>query len=107
MAVYVDELRAVGYTRAGWAGRRTKQACHLMADTEEELEATRKRLGLRPSWRHGDHYDLTYGKRCDAIRLGAVCVTSLELVQLRRAKREAVAKKMFTTEDTESTEQRR
>ena len=87
MSVYVDNLKVVGSIRAGFCGWQDKRACHMMADTEEELETMRKRLRLRPSWRHDDHYDLTECKRADAIRSGAISVSATDLVALRQRRR--------------------
>ena len=89
MAVYVDDLRAIGYYEAGCFGRRARFTCHLMADSDDELEAFRKRLQLRPGWKHRDHYDLTPNKRRQAIHGGAIEVSSAYLVELRQ-KRAAV-----------------
>lgn len=86
MAVYVDQLRPVEYPWAGLVAA-DRRACHLMADTEEELEEFCRRLHLKASWRHGDHYDLTESKRRQAIRLGAVEVDATKLIQLRRRNR--------------------
>jgi len=89
MSVYVDDLKVVGLIRAGFCGWQDKRACHMMADTEEELETMRKRLRLRRSWRHGDHYDLTAHKRKQAIHNGAAGVSSEYLVSLRQSKRQS------------------
>lgn len=66
---------------------RHKQWCHMVSDTsEEELHAFSARLGLKRSWAQlrpkasAAHYDLTPARRALAIRLGAVEVTSRELV---------------------------
>ena len=93
MAVYIDELRPVGSVRSGCFGNRVRYACHLMADTDAELERVRKEIGLRRGWLHGDHYDLPASKRAVAIRQGAVEVPSSELVKLRQRKREAAEAK--------------
>ncbi len=84
MTVYVDELRQVISTQtSGCFGRRAPRSCHLMADTESELEAMAKGLELQKSWRHGDHYDLTANNRRLAIARGAVAVSARYLVRLR------------------------
>jgi hypothetical protein len=50
--------------------------CHLTADTLEELHAFAAKLGMKREWFQDKvdrpHYDLTPGKRLQAIRLGAV-----------------------------------
>lgn len=77
MAVYVDKLQnwpqppKKGAER--WFGN-GKPSCHLTADTLAELHAFSRRLHLRFDWfqsEHGGHYDLTPGKRAEAVRLGA------------------------------------
>jgi len=88
MAAYVDGLREVqSMAISGCFGRRAKKVCYLMADTDAELEDMREDLGLRRSWKHIDHYDLTSTKRRQAIQLGALSVTVRELVALRQKKR--------------------
>jgi hypothetical protein len=95
MTVYVDDA-AIPAT----VGRITSCWSHLIADDRDELHAFAARLGLRRAWfqdpsrtgkplaRPGSraaenwHYDLTAGKRAQAIRLGAVPVTSRQMVQI-------------------------
>ena len=67
----------------------TSRWSHLFADTQEELHAFAERLGLRRSYFQGGpehgrlwHYDVTEGKRCQAIRLGASPVTAFEAVEI-------------------------
>lgn len=76
MSVYVDDAFVEG-DWGKWSG-----GGHMQADTPEELHAFADRLGLKRSWfqtKPGrpwhDHYDLTRGKREQAIRLGAVAET--------------------------------
>lgn len=74
MAVYVDELR--DYTEIAHIKRLpAAHWAHLTADTRAELHAFAARLGLRRAWfqNHATrwHYDLTPGKRVQAVRLGA------------------------------------
>jgi hypothetical protein len=73
MTAYVDDA----FTHGDW-GRWTGGG-HLQADSSEELHEFAARLGLKREWfqsRPGrpelDHYDLTRGKREQALRLGAV-----------------------------------
>lgn len=79
MAVYVDDMRAV-------YGRMIM--CHMVADTLEELHAMAHRLGLRREWFQDSsghpHYDVSKSKRALAVSLGAVQITSRELVQMGR-----------------------
>lgn len=85
MTVYVDDMRLparVGRLDGRWS--------HLTADTAEELHAFAERLGLKRAWyqersRPGaSHYDVTDGKREEAIRLGAVPETMEEGAARRR-----------------------
>lgn len=64
-----------------------KRWCHMVSDTsEQELHDFAARLGLKRSWfqsrpkSSAAHYDIVPSKRQLAIRLGAVAVTSRELV---------------------------
>jgi len=66
--VYVDRL-----LDHGW---KLGPSCHLTADTEQELHAFARRLGMRRYWfqvsRSGvPHYDLTERRRAKAVALGA------------------------------------
>lgn len=69
MAVYVDPAQHP-------YGRMIM--CHMWADTEEELHEMARKLGLRRSWYQTppkaswNHYDVSKGKRAEAIRLGAI-----------------------------------
>jgi hypothetical protein len=70
--VYVDKLFQTERS-SKW---RYPSACHLTADTLEELHEFALRLGLRRTYfqdhpRH-PHYDITEGRRKLAVRLGAV-----------------------------------
>jgi hypothetical protein len=59
----------------------------LVANTLEELHAFALRLGLRREWfqdhRH-PHYDLLGAKPDEAIALGAIRVTSRDIIRLQR-----------------------
>lgn len=94
MTVYVDDAHIpaqVGTIRARWS--------HLFADTQPELHAFAARIGLRRSWFQPGrpvsgrpsrlwHYDVTDGKRHQAIAAGAVAVTwreAVEIMQVRDA----------------------
>lgn len=91
MTVYVDELRdygaaalAKGLPSAHWA--------HLTADTQDELHAFAQKIGLRRSWFQNHttrwHYDVTAGKRAQALRLGATSITWRDLAALTLARQE-------------------
>ena len=85
---YVDPLIEV---------RRTKfwpytHACHMVADSTEELVGFATRLGLRRSWmqhpgKYSEHYDLTSPRRAEAVNMGAIEISHRELVEKMRAKR--------------------
>jgi hypothetical protein len=91
LTVYVDQLRvAIGRdTRTRLVGaRHGHRWCHMLADTLAELLAFAKRLGLRPEWLDRDHFDLLPFRRERALTLGAVEVSTRELVRVRRRIRE-------------------
>lgn len=71
MTVYVDDM-----LMEARVGRLTARWSHLMADTREELIAFAKSIGLREAWlqdkRSGVHFDVTAGKRAQALAAGAV-----------------------------------
>ena len=58
--------------------------CHLMADSLDELHAFAERLSLSKEWFQDDHYDISKSKRTQAIKMGALTVSSRYLVQLRK-----------------------
>lgn len=71
MSVYVDRIQCwPTHIRCFKAG-----ACHMWADTPDELHAMARRIGLRRGWfqNHGrlPHYDLTPARRAKAIANGA------------------------------------
>ena len=75
MAVMAGPLFIVPPT-SGWP---YEQACHLLClpGEEVELHTIAGRLGLRPTWfqrRPIPHYNLTEGKRHQAIRQGASAI---------------------------------
>lgn len=91
MTVYVDDAGIPASVQNG-SVTHTSRWCHLVADDEEELHEFALRLGLRRSYfqisklpapdsraAQNWHYDLTAGKRAQAVRLGAVEVTSRQL----------------------------
>ena len=61
---------------------------HMLADTEAELHAMARKLGLRRAWFQDKgstpHYDVCLSKRQEAIALGAVAVDRCELVLIMR-----------------------
>ncbi|HZO72803.1 MAG TPA: DUF4031 domain-containing protein [Ktedonobacteraceae bacterium] len=79
MSVYVDQLiNTKPYRRSENERWNWSQSCHMLADSEEELHAFARRLGLKREWfqkKHQNprlwHYDLTANKRRQALQLGA------------------------------------
>jgi hypothetical protein len=73
MAVYVDALfRTMPTPRWPYM-----MACHMTADTHEELMHMARRLRLSRAWLQNpgtrwEHFDLTRAKRNQAVLLGAV-----------------------------------
>ena len=83
MTVYVDAMEAQ-------FGRMIM--CHMLADTDEELHQMANKIGVNKKWHQKEgtphsHYDICLSKRKLAIILGAVEITSEELVALIRHKR--------------------
>lgn len=79
MSVYVDDLFATAQT-ARW---RYPHACHMTADSIEELHEFASRIGLRRSWFQGGrrpHYDLTSARRAVAVRAGALEIGRRDMV---------------------------
>jgi hypothetical protein len=80
MTAYVDPMRPV---RVVMGKRIFRQACHLLADTDEELERIREEIGLKHRWKHNDHYDILSPRlRQKAIDLGAMQVTTRQIVEV-------------------------
>jgi len=81
--VYVDDFSATF---------RGMKMCHMMADSEEELDGMARVLGLKRSWRQehprGPHYDLSKSKRRFAIHMGAKAITAQEMVKRYPIKKE-------------------
>lgn len=95
MTVYIDDAHIPASVQNG-ARTHTSKWCHLMADTTDELVAFAVSIGLRPSWIQyrgtpKEHFDVTSGKRWQAVRNGAVEIHyGREGVALMRAKRDGV-----------------
>ncbi len=88
MAVYVDKaFNTAGLRSSRW---RHDQACHMWADTLEELIALGRKIGLQPSWvqrrnRFPEfHFDVTPRKREQAIAAGAEPASLVEHYKKRR-----------------------
>jgi len=68
------------------------KACHMVADTTDELHAMAKRLSLKRGWFQPGtsslpHYDLTASKRQQAVRFGAIEITREQLVERLHARK--------------------
>ena len=79
--IYVDPVRHYPQCRLPY-----KDWCHMATDGPlSELHQMAANLGLRRAWSQDmpthPHYDLTPGKRAQAIRLGAQAVSAEELAQ--------------------------
>jgi hypothetical protein len=85
VSVYIDKLFTTRQTPR-WP---FSQSCHMIADSVEELHAFAATLGLRRAWfqRQPPHYDLTSGKRWEAMHRGAIEISRRELVTRLRASR--------------------
>ena len=88
--IYVDELMNCSPNKNWrWPG-----ACHLFADTQEELHGFAERLGLKRSWfqpkKELPHYDLTPNKRKQALLLGAQSVDRNKVAEMMRKNREVL-----------------
>lgn len=78
MTVYVDELRKYPTRHGRW--------CHMMTDGDlSELHDMARAVDLWGEWFQDHpthpHYDLVASKRAKAVALGAVEVSSVELVR--------------------------
>lgn len=85
MTVFVDNMFMQATVNNGPVTHSSRW-CHLVADTTAELVAFARLIGLQPryiqdegSW--GEHFDVTEGKRWQAVRHGA---TELTLDQMGR-----------------------
>ncbi len=102
MTVYVDDLFEAT-PRTAQARSHGRRWCHMEADTEAELDAMARKIGLKVAYKqNGDrwlpwrtHYDLVPSKRALAVRYGAVELTSREMgaraVRLMEEHRQAEA----------------
>ena len=84
MAVYVDNAR-IPY--------RYWLSSHMMADSTDELIDMAEAVGLQAKWiqaagTYREHFDLSQGKRAEAIRRGAIPLTLRETGKMLIARRE-------------------
>lgn len=82
MTVYVDDMYRIPLGRFG----RMKMS-HMIADTEDELHAMAKRIGMRRDWYQGDHYDVSMSRRKLAIQSGAKPITLRQLACMSALRR--------------------
>lgn len=83
MTVYVDCMRAA-------YGRMVM--CHMLADSDAELHAMARRIGLARRWHQKagtvhSHYDICLSKRAEAVRAGAHEIGRRELGRLIQGRR--------------------
>lgn len=86
MTVYVDDMYKYPMGRY----RRMKMS-HMVADTEEELHAMAKQIGVARRWYQGDHYDICMNRRVLAVASGAVELTMIQLGRMVINKRKRSA----------------
>ena len=78
MAVYVDNMEA-GFGRM--------VMCHMIADTTEELLEMADQIGIQRRWiqkagKYTEHFDVCLSKRKEAVKAGAIEVSSFDLTRL-------------------------
>lgn len=88
MSVYVDPMFKTKYCRR-WP---YNEACHMLADTVDELHAMAAKIGLRRAWFQPlsrPHYDLSRTRRIRAVAAGAVELTAKQMgrksLEIKRA----------------------
>lgn len=72
MSVYVDDMQAPF---------RGMIMCHMFADSDAELNAFARQLGLKFAWKHKEHFDISQSKKAEAIKLGAIEITQHEMAK--------------------------
>ena len=84
LTVYVDDMRA-RYGRL--------ILCHMLADTDDELHAMARAIGVSRRWwqspgtTSGSHYDICLAKRAAAVRLRAVEITQRQAAAMNARRR--------------------
>lgn len=83
VTVYVDEM---------YDPFLRMKMCHMIADSSDELNAMADQIGVARKWiqKPGtprEHYDVSMAARAKAVRLGAVEVSSRELIAKMRSNR--------------------
>ena len=102
MTVYVDEIKDWTNTSQR-RGLRYTHWCHMFADTRQELHDFADQLGLLPRWFQDHpvrwHYDLTPGRRAQAVRMGAREVTFRDAAALLYLRRQGDAARLLTDDN--------
>ncbi len=82
MTVYVDDMRAP-------FGRMVM--CHMLADTDDELHAMARSIGVARRWwqapPHESHYDVCLAMRARAVALGAVEISARQAASMNRRRK--------------------
>lgn len=68
--------------------------CHMLADTEDELQQMAIAIGVNTKWwqykgTYKSHFDICLSKKALAIKLGAIEIDKHELVAILKGKRNA------------------
>ncbi len=79
MTVYIDDMYR--YSVGEFRGMKMS---HMIADSDAELHAVAARIGMKPEWFQGDHYDVPLTRRDLALDAGAVPVTYRQAGAMRR-----------------------
>lgn len=93
MSVYVDGLKP-SIKNKNW---KYNKSCHMVADSLEDLHAFARKINMPMLWfqnRLGmPHYDLTEGKRSEAVKAGAIEINDVQLVSMLCKSRATVSVK--------------
>lgn len=88
MAVYVNPMQ-ICLRNKKWP---YKEACHLVADSIDELHRFAQGIGLKKAWFQNHeflpHYDLTRGMRYKAVKQGAIEIDNHRFVEMLQTERE-------------------
>lgn len=81
MTCYVDDCYFYIFSR--------NKMCHMMADTEDELDSMADRIGIGRIWKQNAgtrmvHYNICWSKRQKAIKAGAIEVTAKQLAIIKQ-----------------------
>lgn len=81
MTVYIDDA----YLPFG-----RMKMCHMMSDEPKgvhgEIHEFANKIGLKKSWFHVDHYDVSMSRRAWAVKNGAVEISKCDMLNIRRKK---------------------